>query len=153
VRVNRIVFPVSSERPIHQRQHSHHSHNRPRPRDRAWAVGRQDRRYAKQTNDKETPYDGNDFGECQLNIRPSSLTSLETSEEDRHEVGDVERDGREGAQCVPGAGREDGEEQKDEGSCDYQQDRANWNLVFGVDLIVISLGEPRKRQWSDDMPV
>jgi hypothetical protein len=45
VRVNRIVSFVTSDRPIHQRQYSHHSHNRPRPRDRAWAVGRPDRRY------------------------------------------------------------------------------------------------------------
>ena len=66
--VNRIVFPVTSDRPIHQRQYSHHSHNRPRPRNRAWAVGRQDRRYAQQTNDKDTPYNGNDFADCQLDI-------------------------------------------------------------------------------------
>jgi hypothetical protein len=157
VRINRIVLPVTSDRPIHQRQYSHHPHNRPRPRDGAWAVGRQHRWYAQQTNNEETPYDGNDFGDCQLNIRPSSLASLETGEEDGHEVGDVERDRRERAQCVPSAGREDGEEQKDEGRCGYQQDRAKWDLVFGVNLVVPKLGGAHAwqywRQWLDYVPV
>jgi hypothetical protein len=66
---------------------------------------------------------------------------LETGEKDRHKVRNIERNGRERSQCVPSAGREDEEEQKDDGRCGYQQDRAEWDLVFGVDLIVIGLNE------------